>query len=222
MHHALLLIGSPKPRGSTSESLGRRLLQGLATRGWTTERLHIHRQLKSPAETDALWAAMDQADLIVLAFPLYVDSLPAPVIRMMERFAARRDRPSTPEAQALAVIINCGFPENAHNQAAERICRRFAAEMRLTWAGCLSMGEGGVIDGKPITDTGITRHIAGALVSAAAALATGKPLPPEAVALMAKPLIAPNYYLLAAKIAWWHLAWKNRVLTRLAARPYVG
>lgn len=222
MHNALLLIGSPKPRGSTSESLGTCLLKGLATRGWTTARLHIHRQLKSPADTDALWAAMDQADLIILAFPLYVDSLPAPVIRMMERFFARRDRPATSQTQALAVIINCGFPENAHNQAAERICRRFAAEMRITWAGCLSMGEGSMIDGKPITDTGMTRHIAGALVSAAAALAAGQPIPPEAVLLMAKPLIAPTFYLLAAKISWWHLAWKNRTLTRLAARPYVG
>lgn len=221
MPNALLLIGSPKPRRSTSESLGTCLLQGLAARGWTTTRLHILRQLKSQADADILWAAMDQADLIVLAFPLYVDSLPAPVIRMMERFAARRDRSDAPKARALAVIINCGFPENAHNQVAERICHRFAAEMCLIWAGCLSMGEGGAIGGKPIIDTGMTKNIAGAMILAAAALTAGRPLPPEAAALMAKPLIAPNFYLLAAKIGWWQAAWKNRVLTRLAARPYI-
>ncbi|MDP2991004.1 MAG: NAD(P)H-dependent oxidoreductase [Kiritimatiellota bacterium] len=221
MHNALLLIGSPKPRGSTSESLGTCLMQGLATRGWTTTQLNIRRQLKSQAETDILWITMDRADLIVIAFPLYVDSLPAPVIRMMEKFKARGDRTAALKTQSLAVIINCGFPENAHNAIAERICHRFAAEMRLTWAGCLSMGEGGALGGKPIVARGLTRPLAAALDSAAAALAAGRPIPPEAVALMAKPIIAPNLYLLAAKIGWWQAAWKNRVLTRLAARPYI-
>lgn len=222
MPNALLLIGSPKPRGSTSESLGTCLLKGLSARGWAATGLHIRKQLKSPADEDTLWAAMDRADLIILSFPLYVDSLPAPVIRMMEKYKARVDRPDALKAQSLAVIINCGFPESTHNAIAERICCRFAAETGITWAGSLCMGEGGALNGKPIVAGGLTRPLAAALDCAAAALTAGQAVPAEAAALMAKPIIAPKLYLFAAKIGWWRVAWKNRVLTRLAARPYVN
>lgn len=84
------------------------------------------------------------------------------------------------------------------------------------------MGEGGALGGKSITDTGMTKNIAAALDSAAASLSTGQAVPPEAVTLMAKPIIAPNLYLFMAKIGWWLAAWKNRVLTSLAARPYIN
>lgn len=220
MRNALLLIGSPKPGASTSEALGACLLKGISARGWAATRLHIRKQLKSPADEGTLWAAMDRADLIILSFPLYVDALPAPVIRMMEKFKARGDRPAALKTQSLAVIINCGFPESAHNAVAEQICRRFAAETQISWAGSLCMGQGGAINGKPITDTGMTRNIAGALMLAAAALAAGQPVPPEAAALMARPMMATWFYLFTAKISWWLAAWKNKTLTRLAARPY--
>lgn len=74
---ATLLIGSAKPIGdSTSEALGGYLMQRLADYGLTGETHHVARAMRSEARTAGLLAAVDRSDLFVLAFPLYVDSLP--------------------------------------------------------------------------------------------------------------------------------------------------
>ena len=89
---ALLLIGSPKPAGeSSSESLGTYLLERLAERGIHTETHHVARAMRTEARTQELLYAVDHADLFILAFPLYVDSLPYLAIEALERIKAAVD-----------------------------------------------------------------------------------------------------------------------------------
>ena len=87
---ALLLIGSAKRPRSTSESLGTYLLERLAEKGFAVESVLIHQSLRQDERHEALLAAIDRADLLVLAFPLYIDSLPSVVVRTMELIARRR------------------------------------------------------------------------------------------------------------------------------------
>ena len=87
-HTALLLIGSPKPGDSSSESLGGYLLEELEKRGVSTQTLKVARAVRTEEATEELHAAVAAADLIVLSFPLYIDSLPAPAIRALELIAA--------------------------------------------------------------------------------------------------------------------------------------
>ena len=107
---ALLLVGSPKPGASSSESLGAYLLEELEKRGVETQTMHVTKAVRSEEATEELLAAVDSADLVVLSFPLYIDSLPAPAIRALELIAGRRagerwggtrpadGRPSSPSA----------------------------------------------------------------------------------------------------------------------------
>ena len=83
----LLLVGSPRTHKSTSHALGSYLLDQMAARGVQTDIIHIYTVLKSPEKMRLLLEKLDAADLAVLAFPLYVDSLPAPVILLLERIA---------------------------------------------------------------------------------------------------------------------------------------
>ena len=76
---ALLLIGSPKTKNSTSEALGNYLLQSLDKKGCECEKLHIISVLRNNVQ--GLFNRVGDADIIILSFPLYVDSLPSPVIR---------------------------------------------------------------------------------------------------------------------------------------------
>ena len=109
---ALLLVGSPKPGASSSASLGTYLLEQLEQLGLRTDTVNLTKALRSDEATEALHAAVAAADLVVLSFPLYIDSLPAPVIRALELIAARRaGLPAAPgDKPALVAICQCGFP----------------------------------------------------------------------------------------------------------------
>jgi len=218
---ALLLVGSPRRGTSTSHALGTHLLDALATRGLTTHTLHAYSALRDAAGQADLLDAVAQADLLVLAFPLYVDQLPAQMIRTLELVHAHRQGSAAPKAQRLVAIVNCGFPETAHNHPAVAVCRQFAAETGIEWAGGLGMGMGGAIDGRPLAQLGRrTRNVRTALDLAADALARAHPIPPEAVALMAKPLVPKRLYLLLGSMSWKRSAKKHGVARTLDARPY--
>jgi hypothetical protein len=219
---ALLLVGSAKPAGeSTSESLGGYLLQRLTERGIRAETQHVARALRTQERTDALLAAVEAAGIVILAFPLYVDGLPFLVTQALERIAAHRRGLPSPAPAAFLAIANCGFPEAAHNATALAICRQFAAEAGFAWAGGLALGEGGALSGAPLAERGgMARDAVAALDLAAEALAAGKPAPEEAIALMARPFLPASAYMLMGDLGWLMLARRNRVLTRLGARPF--
>ena len=80
--------------------------------------------------------------------PLYVDTLPAPVLRSSSgwRFAARsRPRCSPPGPRRcsrramFSALVNCGFPEAAHIAPALAVSAQFAAEAGFAWAGGLAL-----------------------------------------------------------------------------------
>ena len=126
---ALLLVGSPKPGESTSESLGAYLLDELEKRGVKSQTLHVAKAVRSDESVAELRAAVAAADLVVFSFPLYVDSLPAPAIRVLELIAADHAAGVGADGagdRAFVTICQSGFPEVDHNEVAMEICRNFA------------------------------------------------------------------------------------------------
>jgi len=195
---ALLLVGSPKPGESTSESLGVYLLEELEKRGVETRTLHVTKAVRSDETREELRAAASAADLIVLSFPLYVDSLPAPAIRALEVLAQTPVGPS-----AFVAICQSGFPEVEHNEVAVEICRNFAQDAGFEWAGGQDQAAGGMIGGQPLRKLqGMMRSAVKALDLTAEALAAGRPVPEEAVQLMAKPPIPKFGYRFMANWGW--------------------
>ena len=218
---ALLLVGSPRPGASTSQSLGTYLLQHLEQNGLHTETMTLTKALRSAEATEALHAAVAAADVLVLSFPLYVDSLPAPTIKALELIAARRAGDVTPAGgpPSLAAIVQCGFPEASHNAVALEICRTFARQAGFDWAGGLAMGGGGIISGRSLAEVGgRVRSQARALDLAAEALSRGRQVPDDAVQLMAKPAIPAFLYRFVANRKW-HKAAKELRSGALEAQP---
>ncbi|MHB0877666.1 MAG: NAD(P)H-dependent oxidoreductase [Anaerolineae bacterium] len=217
---ALLLVGSPKARGSVSRSLGEYLVERLAALGWGTETVRIAQAMRSEAGRAKLLAAALGADLLVLSFPLYVDSLPAPVIEAMEMIATARPASGQARAPRMVALANCGFPEAKHNDVSLAICRRFAKEAGIEWAGGLSLGAGPSLGGAPLRQLGgRVGGIVRALDLTAAALDGGGSVPEEAVRLVARPMMPLQLYVLVGNLGWWWQARRNGVLFRLGARP---
>ena len=217
----LFLIGSPKGSKSTSGSLGTYLLKGLNHNGFDTEKVYIYPSVKSDKGRENLLAAIDRSDILILVFPLYVDSLPSLVIRAMELIAEHRKKITNPKKQMFAAITNCGFPEAHQTDTALSICRRFAQEIGMEWLGGLGLGMGGVVNGKPLEKLGfMTRNVRKSLDLTAAALAIGGRVPQEAVDLMSKRFMPAWLYLWFGNMGWKRHAKKNKVLQKIDDRPY--
>jgi len=222
---ALLLIGSPKPGASSSESLGAYLLEDLEKRGLKTQTLKVAQAVRTEEATQGLYAAVAVADLIVLSFPLYVDSLPGPAIRALELIAARRAAGSgatdASPGPAFVAICQSGFPDVDHSEVALEICREFARSAGFEWAGGLILAAGGMIGGQPLAKLrGMMRSAVRALDLSAEELAAGRPVPDEAVALMAKPAIPKIGYRFMANRGWRSQIKQQGEGASLEAQPY--
>lgn len=220
--HAVLLVGSAKPEGaSTSQALGEALLTRLTAHGIAGSTFLVQRVLRTEERIQQLLAAINTADIVVLAFPLYVDTLPYLVTSTLERIARHRQETASGSAPLFVAIVNCGFPEVAHNALALRVCRQFARQAHFTWGGGLALGGGGVLNGQsPDQAGGKARRIMQSLNLAADALAQGQPVPEAAVGLMARPIIPAGLYMLMGDIGWVQQAWQNDVLWKLGNRPF--
>ena len=221
---ALLLVGSPRTRKSTSNSLGGYLFEQLNKHEIQTETIYIHTAMYSAERTKAMLDAVDAADLVLLAFPLYVDSLPAPVMNALEQIAAHRTSQSeTKRHQLFAAISNCGFPEPDHNATALAICENFARLTHFEWAGSLALGAGeGMVHGASLNELdGRVIPLKKALDLAAESLARGMAIPSEAQALLAKPFV-PGWLYRAMGVYGWRQQAKQYHVEKISKRqPYL-
>jgi len=211
--NALVLIGSPKGlETSTSARLARAVLAPFDDQGWTVDWIHLHRAVETAEGTTELVTKVSGADQVVFAAPLYVDSLPAPAIRGLERIAAARsERTGEEKVPRFAVLINCGFVESQQNDTAVGICRAFAEAAGLEWFGELTMGSAG--NGP--------KRFHRALAEAGSALSSGFPIPPSARKLTRRPAMPKLLYVIGGNVMWRRIAKKRFGVTKqeILAQP---
>jgi hypothetical protein len=151
-----------------------------------------------------------------------VDALPATVTAALERLAAARGRWAHRDPARLVALVNCGFPEARHTRTALDVCRAFADVAGLAWAGGLGVGGGEALHGAPLERAGrMAARVRRALELAADAVLAERPVPDEAVALMAAPLVPPRMYTLLGSLRWLRDAQEHGAARRLWDRPYV-
>lgn len=219
---AVLMVGSPKGLASTSESLGSYLLRRLEEHGFQTERVYLTWCINSDKSREAMLRLVESSNLLILAFPLYVDSLPSRVVAALELIAEHKRIANMPTRPRLVAIVNSGFPEARQNDLALAICRRFAQEAGIDWAGGLALGGGAMIAGRALSQVGgSVRNVMKALDLTAAAISEGEPVPKEAVALMAKPVIPLWLYVWMANRGWNRRIKEYGTRPRLFDRPYL-
>ncbi len=222
---ALLIVGSPRVKSpSTSGVLGGYVLNQLKQRGWETESLTLRGHLLQGKGQTEFLAAVDRADLILLVFPLYIDSLPFLMMKSLEVMAEHICARPQESPKRLFAIANNGFPEAHNNAPALAICRQFAADTGMIWSGGLSMGAGlALFNGQSIEEAQRkvlpVKHVIQALDIASAALANGQIVPPEAAKLMAK---IPIPFMPFRLWRWLFIKLGNRMFRQIAAANQVG
>ena len=221
MSRVLLLIGSPKPGASASRTFAEALGSRLEARGWETRTERITPAVSDAARVNALLEAIAESDLIVLAFPVYVDSLPAPVLRLLEtwRDALAQGVIESRASQRIAVLTQCGFPEAKHCDVAIEVCRLFAQQVGVGWAGALAFGMGPSIEGGSVERSPLARVLP-QLDEAVEALDSGRAVPAGATEAFARPLAPPWTYPLAGGFVWKRQARKRGCTEPLKLRRY--
>lgn len=217
--HAVLWVGSAKPPGSSnSENLGAFLLGALEERGWTTEIVHARPTTKlKRGEAPRLEEAVRRADLLILATPVYVDTLPSLVLEGLSDLR-ERDLGST----ALLPIVQCGFPELLHTETTVASCAVAAEQLGFAWAGHLALGGGGMVAESPLYGRGGLQRQQDALVAVADALDEGRGVTDAARKRFAETLVPGWSYRSFGNVGWLSRAWKHGALTRLWDRPFEG
>lgn len=217
---ALLFIGSPHGFNSTSNSLGSYLLDKLQSGGYEVSKSHAQASVHSQEKQAEMLSQVANSDLLILAFPLYVDSLPAGLILALEKIAEDRKKPSAAKHTRLVAIVNNGFPDSKQNATAIAICKQFANEVGYEWAGALTMGSGPMINGAPLDEAPMMKNIKKALDLTAQSLLEGSNVPDEATELMAKTPLPKFIMTMFANAGWKPMAKQYGKQKNLRDRPY--
>lgn len=194
---ALLLIGSPKRTGSTSEKLGHLLLKCLHEYGFGSHVEHIGNAIRNNNLNEVV-EKVNESDIIIISTPLYVDSLPAPLISFLETY--RNDHQN--KDKMIVGIVNSGFPEPYHNNTAIENLRIFALQSDLIWSGGFAIGGGGAFNSDDLSTTKMAKNIVKAFEKAALFLSKRDPIPPEAIKLASYSLIPRWMYVMFGQIGW--------------------
>jgi hypothetical protein len=212
--NVLILIGSPKRTRSTSESMADYLMEAIeAKTGWHFEKIHILTNIHE--NPDAIVKASNHSDVIVLAFPTYVDSLPSHVIRALMLLESWLDKS---KAREFMVLINCGFPETFHNDNALKICRHFAEQNDLIWRGGIAVGAGGAIIGKKLTDLeGIADHLMKNIKTLASRLIEDEQIQDDDI--LRVQVVPTEIYSMTGNTGWEKQAQKQGAQDKLYDRP---
>ncbi|MBD3213226.1 MAG: hypothetical protein GF311_11520 [Candidatus Lokiarchaeota archaeon] len=218
----LLLIGSPRAANSTSESLGMFLWRQMNNEKFSLTKEYTHRLVVGEEKRDYIFDVINKTDLIIISFPLYVDHLPAPVIKFMEIIYEKKDNLHEPQNKSLIAISNSGFPEASQIDLAMKICKNFAEDMGFQWKGGLQFGGGEVIHGRDLEEIGrMIESLKKGLKMAGRDLSDDNPISQEAKELVSEQTIPMGMFKLFANLGWRWRALKNRNVFNLKNKPFL-
>lgn len=120
--------GSPRGKGSNSRVLLDSFLEGY---GHTVQaQLYIYR-----AEDDALVQSFIEGDTIVIAFPLYTDSVPGKVKYFLEQIKDLEWR-----GKQIGIIVQSGFPEAVQSSFIAEYFQRIVEKKGADFLGAVIRG----------------------------------------------------------------------------------
>jgi len=222
MSKVIGLIGSPRGAKSNSVAIADYLLSKLEEQGYETEKILIYPEHRKDPEIKKIMKKLDDVDLVVLVFPLYVDSLPARTTGALELIYKHRKTHKLDSNQRFLAVCQSGFPESHQNQLALDMCRKFAEMSGFKWIGGLPIGAGAIAGEQKLEDAGgRVHHIRSALDMTAEAVAQNREIPNQAVEMAAKLPIPVWLYRSFGNSGWKRQAKTNGLQTRdLYNRPY--
>ncbi len=173
----VLINGSPRGRGSNTKIMAEAFLQGAQEAGAETVNVFLAEKkiqhcrgcfscwLKTPGhciiddDMKSILAGSEGADILVLASPLYFDTISGMLKVFMDRLIVKgdphfdktangesrhRNKPDE-KTPRLLMLSNCGFPERSHFQALSHWVQRVTLNMQTELLGEIYAPQGGLL-----------------------------------------------------------------------------
>jgi len=215
MNNIVVINGSPKPKYSASGYF----IGQIEVIMKTEFSVYQATKLINPENNSEMIADILKADTLLIVFPLYIDSLPAPLIKtlmLLEQGAAAAAGSKLPKVYA---ICNCGFFEAENNRLALDIIRHFCVRSGMSWGYGIGIGAGGFVSSQSKESFGGPMvKINAALGELAKSMKTHCALEQN---LFIVPYIPRALYLRGANKAWEKAAEKYGQRDALRARPHL-
>lgn len=132
-----LLNASPKGE-SASGVLLKGLKECLGKKSADAEVVDI--KLNKPKVSEETIELLKKMNVLVIAFPLYVDGLPSHLLSCLVQLQSVN---FPQKSVAVYGIANCGFYEGIQNECALHILENWCSRMRFQWKMGLGIGGGG-------------------------------------------------------------------------------
>lgn len=202
----LVIFNGSLRKSGTSYSFAR-TIKKLAEDGVNTAHIiHIIEYFDGKQNFDSLKDILSHSDIIGLAAPMYVDTLPYPVIWFFEKLSDEMKREL--KGKSLFAVSQWGFPDITLRYPLLGSCRCFAEEVGMRWMGGLGYGGGPMINGAFMEDLGKKgARITSALKLALDDVIEGREISPKAQDLIQEKIPRILFYPLAAFMN--HMARKN-------------
>lgn len=126
--------GSPRGKRGNTDILLHKVVEGIKAAG-ADEIEWVY--LNDPISCETAPEAFQAADVVLLGFPLYTDSMPGLVKTFIDRLAPFTGREDNPR---LAFLVQSGFPEAHHSRFVERYLEKLARRLNAPYAGTIIKG----------------------------------------------------------------------------------
>ena len=213
MSNIVAINGSPKARDSASGMIiGQieRVIEAPVT---------VYQAVKLMRDEDISEALSDilKSDVLLFAFPLYVDSLPAPLVKILT-LIEQANAQGRAQAVKVYAVCNCGFFEAEHTRLALDIIENFCARAGLAWGYGVGVGAGGFIySQREHMSKGPAAGIYSALYALGKSIRAGDVGKQNTFATAKMPRFLYN---LAGNLGWRQTAKKYKAGKALMARPH--
>ncbi|MHC1770364.1 MAG: hypothetical protein AB9907_01285 [Flexilinea sp.] len=134
-----LINGSPRGDKSASAALITYLKTLLPDE---YEKIDFH--FRTPGLNDQDLERIFDSDVLVFAFPLYVDGLPSHLIHCLYQMETAF-KAGPPQNRMVYALVNCGFFEGHQTAIALDIIKNWCEKAKLSWGQGAGFGGGGMI-----------------------------------------------------------------------------
>lgn len=217
--HLAVLNGSPRGTKSNTDLLLAAFLGGFHEEpGHSHELFHLVSRSERPRAAQAFAAA----DAALLAFPLYVDSMPAPVAEFVELLAPLCGRDDNPR---LLFLVQSGFPEACHSRPVERWAEKLSRRLGSPYVGTIVKGG---VEGIQAQPAWMRRPLFRRMRALGRGFGREGQLDARLLARLAKPerfgplsrFALGAFFSALVAASWNHQLKQNGVLAERDARPY--
>ncbi|MCL2115431.1 MAG: hypothetical protein FWH29_04345 [Methanobrevibacter sp.] len=214
MINTVIINGSPKVKNSGSSRFIEKIEEfiGKSTVYQATQLIQMENN--SEAILDIL-----KAEVFLFVFPLYIDSLPAPLIKVLTMLeqAATDTNGKSPRVYA---ICNCGFFEAEHTQVALDILKNFSTSLGMRWGYGIGIGGGGLVSSqsKNISKDGSASNVYTVLLELGNEIENSYTKKQN---IFVSPKIPRFLYKLGGNLGWCQMAIKYGTIKSIKAKPHI-